>query len=166
MTGASLRLAAWIGQTDARANWEKEVAEPGSTANATGVFTRLSFPARGREFFVLDGASRANLLLGPAHIEGTGTPGANGNFIVAAHRDTHFRILKDLKKGELITLNRRGRTFQYRIVALEVVRPTDNSFYQPTSTPVLTLVTCYPFYYLGRAPKRFIVRAELLESNS
>lgn len=163
VAGASLRLAAWMGQNEAQASWEQEVAEPDLSATATGV-TRLSFPALGREFFVLDGATRTNLVLGPAHVQVPGAKSENGNFIIAAHRDTHFRILKDLKMGELITLDRHGQSFQYRIVALEVVRPTDDSFYQPTSKPVVTLVTCYPFYYLGRAPKRFIVRAELLES--
>jgi sortase A len=115
---------------------------------------------------VRDGASFENLLLGPARLEWSSVPGDRGNSVIAAHRDTHFRILKDLKKGEVITLERNGHVFQYRIVALETVRSSDNTFYQPTRNSVLTLVTCYPFYYLGPAPKRFIVRAELLDTRS
>ena len=91
-------------------------------------------------------------------------PGQNGNCIIMAHRDTHFRLLKDVRKDQRIVLERDGRKFQYRIVALRVIESSDNRFYKPTSRSVLTLVTCYPFWYLGRAPKRFIVRAELLES--
>jgi len=71
-----------------------------------------------------------------------------------------------VKKGEVVSIERDGHSFLYRIVKLEIVRPSDTTFYQPTSKPVLTLVTCYPFYYLGPAPKRFIVRAEMLDTNS
>jgi len=115
---------------------------------------------------VRDGASVSNLLLGPARLEWSSVPGDRGNSVIAAHRDTHFRILKDLKKGEVVSIERDGHSFLYRIVKLEIVRPSDTTFYQPTSKPVLTLVTCYPFYYLGPAPKRFIVRAEMLDTNS
>jgi len=104
--------------------------------------------------------------MGPVRLQWSSLPGNTGNSVIAAHRDTHFRILKDLKKGEVVTVERDGRSFQYKIVALEIVRPSDSTFYQPTSNAVLTLVTCYPFYYLGPAPKRFIVRAELLDTNS
>ena len=156
LAGASLRLVGWTGQPVA----EIESPEPGLGS------TWLSFPAHNAEFMVRDGASFENLLLGPARLEWSSVPGDRGNSVIAAHRDTHFRILKDLKKGEVITLERNGHVFQYRIVALETVRSSDNTFYQPTRNSVLTLVTCYPFYYLGPAPKRFIVRAELLDTRS
>ena len=160
LAGGSLRLASWTGQQSVKAFWDD------GSRGGTGDYTLLSFPAHNAEFIVQDGASIENLVLGPTRLEWSSFPGDKGNSVIAAHRDTHFRILKDLKKGEVITLERDGHAFQYRIVALEIVRPTDNTFYQPTSNAVLTLVTCYPFYYLGPAPKRFIVRAEMLNSNS
>jgi sortase A len=160
VSGASLGFAGWVGQ--------RRLNAPGNEAasrNTTGNYTRLSFPAHNAEFMVRDGASVENLLLGPARLEWSSFPGDRGNSVIAGHRDTHFRILKDLKKGEIVTLERDGRAFQYRIAKLVIVRPTDISFYQPTGSAVLTLVTCYPFYYIGPAPKRFIVRAELLDTN-
>jgi sortase A len=163
LAGGSLGLVGLTGQQNAKALWDDGVT---GSHGATGEYTRLSFPAHHTDFIVRDGASVENLLLGPVRLEWSSIPGDRGNSVIAAHRDTHFRILKDLKKGEVITLERDGRAFQYRIVTLEILRPTDNTFYQPTSKAVLTLVTCYPFYYLGPAPKRFIVRAELLDANS
>jgi LPXTG-site transpeptidase (sortase) family protein len=163
LAGGSLGLAGWTGQQSAKALWADGVT---GFHDATGKYTRLSFPAHHADFIVRDGASVENLMLGPARLEWSSIPGDRGNSVIAGHRDTHFRILKDLKKGDIITLERDGHAFQYRIVTLEIVRPTDNTFYQPTSKAVLTLVTCYPFYYLGPAPKRFIVRAELLDTTS
>jgi sortase A len=163
LVGGSLELAAWKGQSDARAQWEGEDHKPDSPKP----WSRLSFPAQGDQaFIVMDGASEDNLLRGPAWIAWSGTPGQNGNCIIAAHRDTHFRILQDVRKGDRITLERSGQTYRYRIVAVQVVHADDTSFYQLTSAPVLTLVTCYPFSYFGKAPQRFIVRAELEESDS
>ena len=130
------------------------------------LFTRLSFPERRKTFLVRDGATKENLLLGPARVDWSAVPGEQGNSIIAAHRDTHFRMLKDVRRGELINVERGRGVFQYRIVDLEIVPATDTTFYQAGKTPALTLVTCYPFYYVGPAPKRFIVRAELLDSNS
>jgi len=159
LAGGSLRFAGWINQQDAKAHWNQG-------RSRTADFIRLSFPAHDADFIVRDGASAENLLLGPARLEWSSMPGARGNSVIAAHRDTHFRVLKDLKKGEIVTLERDGHAFQYRIVSLQIVRSSDNAFYQPTNNTVLTLVTCYPFYYLGPAPKRFIVRAELLDAKS
>jgi sortase A len=159
LAGGLLAVAGWTGQQRTKASWDDEFSQSGG-------LTRLSFPAHNADFIVRDGASVANLLLGPVRLEWSSYPGDKGNSIIAAHRDTHFRVLKDLKKGEVITLERDGHSYRYRIVTLKIVRPTDNTYYRPTSTGMLTLVTCYPFYYLGPAPKRFIVRAELLDTNS
>jgi len=163
LLGGSAGLVSWTGQAAATALWD--VGEPGQT-EIPDTLTRLSFPAQNRNFVVRDGGSRANLLLGPARMEWSPVPGEAGNSIIAGHRDTHFRFLKDLKKGDVIGVDRGGKRYEYRIVDFEIVRATDDRYYQPTATPMLTLVTCYPFYYVGPAPKRFVVRAELLESNS
>jgi sortase A len=159
----SARLV-WIGQSgqlDARARWESE----SSAGNADGL-SHLSFPAQHREYYVTEGASEHSLELGPVHVAGTARPGEKGNCIIAAHRDTHFRMLKDIKRGDDVLIEQHGRGYHYRIVELHVVSKHDVTFYRPTMAPVLTLVTCYPFFYLGTAPKRFIVRAELLGSET
>ena len=163
LAGGALRFAGWTGQQGARDPWVGEVSE---SRRPMVDFTRLSFPGHHADFIVRDGASIENLLLGPVRLKWSSALGARGNSVIAAHRDTHFRILKDLKKGELVRLEHNGHLFEYRIVALEIVRPADSIFYQPTSNAVLTLVTCYPFYYVGPAPKRFIVRAELLDTKT
>lgn len=165
LVGAVLGLVAWQGQDAGRLAWESEAPdEGGSTARPE--LTRLSFPSQGAEFFVWDGATKKNLLFGPAWVTQSSAPGANGNCIIAAHRDTHFRMLKDVKKDQPIVLEHGGRTYRYRITALHIVGAADTTYYRPTRRPVLTLVTCYPFSYLGRAPKRFIVQAELLAPGS
>ena len=164
LAGSALRLAAWSGQKTARAHWEEKAVEPVSSGDEN--LTRLSFPLRGIEFFVQSGASTQNLLRGPAWIKWSALPGENGNCIIVAHRDTHFSMLGDLKNGEQLIVQRSGRKYSYRIEKLAVVNAADLSFYQSSDGPVLTLVTCYPFSYLGKAPKRFIVRARLSETNS
>jgi len=162
LTGGALELSAWKGQSDAKVAWEAQDHESAQPE----LVSRLSFPAQGgQDFIVMDGATDDNLLRGPARVEWSAAPGENGNCIIAAHRDTHFRVLQDVRKGDPIWLQRSGQTYRYRIISLDVIGPSDTTFYQPTSGPVLTLVTCYPFSYFGKAPKRFIVRAELFESN-
>jgi sortase A len=165
ITGAVLRFASVGGQSTARVEWDT-ASGPGRSGYVGETLTRLSFPAQGEAFFVRDGASKRSLLLGPAWVNWSASPGQSGNCIILAHRDTHFRLLKDVRKDDLVELERGGQMFRYRIVGLNVVGAADNRFYRPTDGPVLTLVTCYPFFYLGRAPKRFIVRAELVPSNS
>jgi sortase A len=125
-------------------------------------FARLAISRLGVEMFVVEGAGRQELKRGPGHLVDTAFPGQSGNCIIAGHRDMHFRILKDVKPGEDIVLETPDTRYRYRVVKRSIVYPTDTRALQPTDTPTLTLVTCYPFYYLGPAPKRFIVRAELV----
>ena len=82
--------------------------------------------------------------------------------MIAGHRDTQFRVLRNVKIGEDITLESGGRMFVYRVTDRHVIAPTDTSSLGETDTATLTLVTCYPFYYVGPAPKRFIIRAALV----
>jgi sortase A len=161
--GWSLAFAGWQGQSNARAQWAGVNHEAGKPEP----WTRISFPAQGgQDFIAMDGATEDHLLRGPARVEWSAAPGEDGNCIIAAHRDTQFRILQDLKMGQQIQLERGGQTYRYLVVDLQVVSPTDNRFYQATQAPMLTLVTCYPFSYFGKAPQRFIVRAQLVESSS
>jgi sortase A len=124
---------------------------------------RLLIPRLDTHLFVVEGTDRKDLRIGPGHMEGSAMPGVDGNCIIAGHRDTHFRVLKDLRKGDDIILQTRTGEFHYRVEHLSVVSPRDTKPLQPTSTPVLNLITCYPFYYVGSAPKRFVVEAALIE---
>jgi sortase A len=161
--GAGLRLVSSSGQAIAEVTW-KPVPAGHVPAPDGEQLTRLSFPSQGDVFFVRDGASSQTLLLGPARLDWSAPPGGRGNCIILAHRDTHFRMLREVRLGDQIVLERGGKEFHYQIVTLKVISSHDDRYYQPTNGPVLTLVTCYPFFYLGRAPQRYIVRAQLLAS--
>jgi sortase A len=122
---------------------------------------RLSIDRLDTHWIVLEGADKKELRLGPGHLVNTALPGSRGNCVIAGHRDTQFRILRNVEIGEKISLEIDGHTYTYRVIDKRVVAPTDNHALHPTPTPTLTLVTCYPFYYVGAAPKRFVIRAEL-----
>ena len=109
---------------------------------------------------VFEGTSDRNLNRGAGRIEGTARLGEAGNVGIAAHRDGFFRVLRDVRVGDELLLERFTGTQRYRIVSTTIVDPSDVSVLAPTTTPAVTLVTCYPFYYVGSAPRRFIVRAQ------
>jgi sortase A len=118
----------------------------------------------GVEVAVLEGTDEATLNRGAGHIEDTAAPGENGNAGIAAHRDGFFRPLKDIQDGDVVEIEtRRGVTF-YRVERTWIVDPEDVSVLDPTPAPAVTLVTCYPFYFVGSAPQRFIVRAVRITS--
>jgi sortase A len=96
------------------------------------------------------------------HIARTPQPGEAGNVGIAGHRDGFFRVLKDIVAGDLMELALPGETRRYRVQKISIVRPEDVSVIDPDSRSLLTLVTCYPFYFVGSAPERFIVRSELV----
>jgi sortase A len=96
----------------------------------------------------------------PDAIEGTARPGEDGNIGIAGHRDGFFRGLRHLEIGDPLMLTTLDGVAHYEVVELTVVSPIDVEVLEPTSEPTLTLVTCYPFYYVGDAPERFIVRAQ------
>src|SRR5215471_3669698 len=153
---AGLAWMAHQGQADLKAH-----VDGGGTAEAV-TLSRLSFPSLNTDYVVLNEDSAEDLLLGPAHVPGSADPGQKGNCIIAAHRDTHFSILKNLKYGDEVTVERRGEAYRYRIFDIKIVKQADTSLYGATEDPVLTLVTCYPFFMVGAAPKRYVVRAKLI----
>ena len=131
---------------------------------------------------VREGVDANVLRVAVGHVPSTALPGQPGNFAIAAHRDTLFRVLKDIEKGDLISFQAPAGTYTYRVVATRIVRPTDVSVLQPDGgglipsaqtgssggqpNRLLTMITCYPFYYVGSAPKRFIVEAELVSDTA
>ncbi len=110
---------------------------------------------------VLEGTNDLALDRGVGHISGTVLPGEAGNIGIAGHRDGFFRVLKDVKPGDAIDLVGPDRTDRYVVDQILLVRPDDVSVLQSRSSSSLTLVTCYPFYYVGSAPQRYIVQASL-----
>jgi sortase A len=119
----------------------------------------LRIPRLKLEVPVYDGTSDAVLDLAAGRIEDTALPGTPGNVGIAAHRDGFFRVLKDLKEGDALVLDTPSATEQYRVEWIRITTPDDVSVIDATPGPAVTLVGCYPFYYTGPAPQRFIVRA-------
>lgn len=126
------------------------------------VLGRIEIPRVNITSLVLEGVSGATLRRGVGHIPGTPLPAVTGNVALAGHRDTVFRGLKDIHKGDLITLETVAGSYRYAVDWEEVVDPGDVAVLATSNQPELTLVTCYPFYYVGAAPERFVVRAHLL----
>ena len=113
---------------------------------------------------MLPGTDDRTLDRGLGHIEYTAQPGTDGNSGIAGHRDSFFRALKDIAQDDLIELDTPQMTDVYRVERTWIVNPDDVSVLDPTPMRALTLVTCYPFYYVGSAPQRFIVRAVRVSS--
>ena len=123
---------------------------------------RIEIPRVGVSAVVLEGSDDTTLRRGVGHIPETSLPGV-GNVGLAAHRDSFFRGLKDIRKNDIIRLQTLEGTFRYRVEWTQIVMPEDTQVLRQEGTSELTLVTCYPFYYVGSAPKRFIVRAREAE---
>jgi len=129
------------------------------------VIGRIEIPRVGISSLLLEGIEGSTLRHGVGHIPGTALPRLPGNVGLAGHRDTVFRGLKDIRKGDLITLETLEGSFRYAVDWAQVVDPDDVSVLTVGNRPQLTLVTCYPFYYVGSAPERFVVRAHLLATD-
>lgn len=120
---------------------------------------RIKIPRVGVSALVLHGVGSRTLRRGVGHIPGTALPVMSGNVGLAGHRDSFFRGLKDIRKNDTIELTTLEGTFEYEVEWTKIVRPNDTHVLEEEDGAALTLVTCYPFYYVGSAPKRFIVRA-------
>ncbi|HVS77272.1 MAG TPA: class D sortase [Steroidobacteraceae bacterium] len=121
----------------------------------------LDIPALHLVVPIYSGTTPAELERGAGHIDGTAPLNSAGNAAIAGHRDGFFRSLRDIQLGQTLYLDTLGVTRRYRVTETRVVRPSDVSVLEPTAIPSITLVTCYPFYFVGPAPRRFIVRAEI-----
>jgi len=108
---------------------------------------------------VLEGDDEATLKLGVGHVPGTAVPGEHGNAALAGHRDTFFRSLRGIHLGDEIRWTSPEYSARYRVESMRVVDPAARDVLNPTDDSVLTLITCYPFNFIGPAPQRFIVRA-------
>jgi len=123
---------------------------------------RLSVPGLGISRIVLAGASGSSLAFGPGHLFNSAKPGAAGNTVIAGHRDTHFRFLRELKPGDILELeDTAGARFHYRVVQTLVTDENQTGLLEPGGPPRMTLVTCYPFEALSPGgPLRYVVSAD------
>lgn len=132
---------------------------------APAALARLQIPSVGLSVMVLEGTDPVTLNRGVGHIEGTALPGEPGNTGLAGHRDSFFRCLDRLSARDVILLTTaEGRTVRYAVDHIEIVQPEHLDVLQATSSQTLTLVTCYPFHFIGPAPLRYIVKATRLDS--
>jgi sortase A len=125
-----------------------------------GLIGRIGIPRLALSVIVMEGTSSKTLRRAAGHIAGTALPGQPGNIGISGHRDTFFRPLRHIERNDLITLTTASGEYHYRVVSTRVVGPDDVAVLDPGVNEILTLVTCYPFYFVGPAPNRFIVRAE------
>jgi len=136
---------------------------PAPAAPSAGtLLARLEAPSVRMTATVLEGSDDATLSRGAGHIEDTPFPGQPGNIGIAGHRDTVFRPLRNIKVGDPLAITTADRAYRYRVSKTLIVGPDDVYVLDPTGRPTVTLVTCYPFDFIGHAPKRFIVQAELV----
>lgn len=136
-----------------------------TTANG-GMFGRIVIPRLGLSVVVAEGVDNGTLRRAVGHIPGTALPGLRGNTGISGHRDTFFRPLRNIQQHDIITLTTLLGEYHYRVVSTKVTSPSDVAVLDPGANEILTLVTCYPFYFVGSAPNRFIVRAERVEDAS
>ncbi len=125
---------------------------------------RIEISSIGLTAMIMEGVDGRTLRHAVGHIPGTPLPGQQGNVALAGHRDTFFRGLRNIHKSDEITLTTLHGSFCYRVDSTQVVEPEDTKVLAATADDVLTLVTCYPFYYVGPAPKRFVVRAHRISN--
>jgi len=120
---------------------------------------RIEISTIGLAAMIAEGTDGKTLRRAVGHIPGTALPGQQGNVAIAGHRDTFFRGLRNIHKDDEITLTTLNGTYCYRVDSTQVVEPEDIAVLDHSDDAILTLVTCYPFNFVGAAPKRFVVRA-------
>jgi sortase A len=153
-------------ETDRRpADKESQANEAADSGVLDDLVGRLEIARINLQVMVLKHADAASLRRGAAWIAHTAGPSEFGNMGIAGHRDTHFRPLEQIRKGDRIVLTTvDGERSEYRVDWIAVVSPSQIAVLDPTPNAAVTLVTCYPFDYVGRAPKRFVVRAMRIPS--
>jgi sortase A len=128
----------------------------------SGLIGRIELERLGLTAVVSEGIENRTLRRSVGHVPGSAFPGETGNVVLAAHRDRHFRPLRKVRAGDLVRVTTPDGTFDYRVEFSQVVEADSTELVADVEEPVLTLVTCYPFYFVGDAPQRFVVRARLV----
>ena len=142
--------------------WQVSNASGGDRVPAeANALTRILIPKIKLDAIITEGTSHTALTLGPGHLQESAVPGDIGNSVIAAHRDTFFRHIYELNAGDDIYVERHGKQFHYVVTEKRVVQPTDVSVLDNSSEARLTLITCYPVYFVGPAPERLVIFAKL-----
>ncbi|HWG37418.1 MAG TPA: class D sortase [Terriglobales bacterium] len=156
-------------QHQLRRRWQRInspiAAQAAPTRAADAAPLRLIIPSIQLDDVVVRGTSYEDLLVAPGLVEGSPLPG-RGNTVIAGHRDTFFRHVADLRAGDAIEVQSGGEQFEYTVTGREIVKPSETSVLDNSAAPRLTLVTCYPTYWIGPAPDRLIVQAKLAPSQA
>jgi sortase A len=155
-----LSLKARLSQTRGARELDSAKA-PIASPTVGDVVGRLEIPRLSLSTVVFEGADVDVLELGAGHLPGSALPGDRGNAVIAAHRDTFFRSLRGIRVGDLVKIHRAHKDSAYVVQSARVVEPDEVDVLKPTAEPALTLITCYPFRFIGPAPERFVVRAVL-----
>lgn len=141
-------------------------AQPATMLAEGALLGQIRIPRVGVEAVILEGTSDTTLQRAVGHIPGTALPGQGGNVALAGHRDTFFRPLRRIVIGDEALVTTPTRSSVYRIEETRILDPGDVEVLRPTGGDTLTLITCYPFYFVGSAPKRFLVRAVRVTAGS
>lgn len=161
-------IRALVGRDQAKAERPEPAPSPKPSETnppwPSGVIGRLEIPNLQLSVIVREGADAATLRRAVGHIPGTPLPGRTGNVGLAGHRDTFFRALRNIRRNDPIELQTENGTYRYVVESTRIVVPRDVGVLASSGAASLTLVTCYPFYYVGSAPKRFIVHAALVRT--
>ena len=145
------------------AQGQQTVSPTSVDAKEGDVLGRIEIPRLGVKVVILQGTTAQILRLGVGHIEGTALPGETGNIGIAGHRDTYFRALKDIRANDEIQIQTATGLSSYKVDSVQIVAPDDTGVLAPSAGSAITLVTCYPFYFIGAAPERFIVHARRVD---
>jgi sortase A len=176
LLGIGLGLGAWCAVVLAEARFVASLPVPSPVGVAASArptrrpgawVAKLDAPSVRLSATVLEGSDDATLARGAGHIDGTAYPWepGNGNVGIAGHRDTTFRAVRNLHTGDPIEITTSDRIYRYRITKAFIVDPEDIYVLDRADEPMLTLVTCYPFKFIGHAPHRYIIQATLVSDS-
>src|SRR5580698_6677387 len=157
----------WVFQQRESHNLQRllRTASPGlAAAIPRGLLGRLEIPRLGLSAILIEGDDAKTLRRAVGHIPGTPLPGQPGNVAFSGHRDTFLRPLRNIRHDDIIVVPTLQGEYRYRVESTRIVAPDDIAVLNASQGEILTLVTCYPFYFVGAAPDRFIVRAERIHS--
>ncbi|MDU4698048.1 MULTISPECIES: class D sortase [Paenibacillus] len=140
-----------------------ESALPVQTVADGELLGKIAFPSLDQRYAILEGTGYEPLKLGAGHVPGSPLPGDDGNSVLAGHRDTVFRSLGKLKAGDRIEVETTSGHFTYEVTGRRIVDADNADAVQASTEPILTLITCYPFTYVGPAPERLLLTAKLIE---
>lgn len=160
LQSSNAQLAALAGPSDPK---RPAPCSPLLLGSGIALLGRVDIPRLQLSAMVAEGTTSRVLRVAVGHVPGTALPWQSGNVALVAHRDTFFRRLGEVKPGDMIQVTVPGIEHTYRVAFTDVVSPDETWVLQPATGDTLTLVTCYPFHYVGPAPKRFIVRARRLD---